>query len=435
MEHLRTPPTRLTTRAELSLAEIGERSYSVLVGRNNAGKSYLLKTLVERMGQDAAYIGPARYQNFDHLPFYNPRQDKKTNWWQNFTRWRRQNHTQDQSPVNLQQAIADFSDLKREQLFAIMRELLGVDFEIALSVPDNEMSQRYVRCGGHNLSFTSSGVRLIASILTALIDDDFSKVVIDEPELGISPEAQGILADFLFDREKREEYFLHLRSIVFATHSTVFLDRQNHRNNYFVCKSGDEIDVRNVQSQTEFNEVHFFLLGNRFETLYLPSAIVIVEGKTDYLFIRRIVDLEFPRSLISVIQANGDNRVAEVVHMAGQMLGDIQRSPYRDRIFPIFDKVHGANLKRKIETKGIPEENITVWSKNGIEHFYPSRITQEIFGVAEDVIISDDLVSANGQSYKKGDLCELVVGKMVAGELYDPEFREKFIDRLKGLGI
>jgi hypothetical protein len=109
--------------------------------------------------------------------------------------------------------------------------------------------------------------------------------------LGISPEAQGVLADFLFDKKARAKYFPHIKTLILATHSTIFLDRRNVRNNYQVQKKGDEVHISRVETIAEFNRIHFFLLGNRFETLYLPTGIVIVEGKTDFRFIERVLAL------------------------------------------------------------------------------------------------------------------------------------------------
>lgn len=129
-----------------------------------------------------------------------------------------------------------------------MEDLLGVEIQIAKADVQNEMSQPFLSCGGHNLSYTSSGTRLIASILTCLLDTDYHTILIDEPELGISPEAQGILADFLFDKASRERYFSHIKTLIFATHSTVFLDRRRLANNYVVSKSGDMIDIQKVDA-------------------------------------------------------------------------------------------------------------------------------------------------------------------------------------------
>ena len=79
-----------------------------------------------------------------------------------------------------------------------------------------------------------------------------------------------MLADFLFDRAHRATYFPHVKTLIFATHSTIFLDRQHITNNFRVEKHGDEIALQQVESQADLNHIHFFLLGNRFETLYLP---------------------------------------------------------------------------------------------------------------------------------------------------------------------
>ncbi|WP_353641378.1 hypothetical protein [Mesorhizobium sp. WSM2239] len=170
------PNTAITDKAKVQLDRIKGSEYSVLIGRNNCGKSFLLKTLTEQIGQEAAYIGPARYTNFHALNFYTPNRNKKSQWWQQFQQWRRQNHNIDNSPINLQQSIAAFDDDTRDKFFSIMKRLLGAEIKIMKADPLNEMSQRYLSCGGHNLSYTSSGVRLIASILTCLLDKEYKTI-------------------------------------------------------------------------------------------------------------------------------------------------------------------------------------------------------------------------------------------------------------------
>jgi energy-coupling factor transporter ATP-binding protein EcfA2 len=427
------PNTRLTDVAEALVGTIKSAEYAVLVGRNNCGKSFLLKTLTEQIGQEAAYIGPARYTNFNSLNFYTPQPDKKSQWWRQFVQWSRQNHNIDNSPINLQQAIAQFDDTTREGFFEIVRSLLGVDIEIKKADPSNEMSQRYLSCDGHNLSFTSSGVRLIASILTCLLDKDYRTILIDEPELGISPEAQGILADFLFDSHRRKKYFSHIETLIFATHSTVFLDRKRIENNYVVSKNGDLIDIAKVNTQQDFNRIHFFLLGNRFETLYLPSGIIIVEGKCDELFIKRILEVECPKTMYSVIRAGNDSRIKEIVHMASSFFADMQKSPYRDRIFPIVDSIHAHGLIEDIEKMGISRENIIEWSENGIEHYYPNSVIDDIYGIGSKLEIRADDVSRNGISYKKFELSEKVSAHISTGLSYPMEFEQKFLQKMRAI--
>jgi hypothetical protein len=422
------PETHFADSSAAALQAIRDSEYSVLVGRNNCGKSFLLKSLTQQWGQAASYLGPARYQNFNLLGYFTPNRNRRNEKWSQFMQlWQQQQQNIDNSPVNLQQAIAELSDDQRGRLAEIIKTLLGVELEWRQTVEDNSMSQKYISCGGHNISYTSSGFRLITTLVTSLLDTDYDTFLIDEPELGISPEAQGLLADFLFDRAHRARYFPHIKTIVFATHSTIFLDRTRISNNYTVQKVGDEIAIQPIQSQSDFNGIHFFLLGNRFETLYLPSAIVLVEGKCDDEFIERVVALRLPDFQISVISANSDSRIKEILNVAKGLFADIQRSPYRDRIFVVLDAVHSAGLPDQLVAMGIPKENIVVWPKNGIEYYYPPDVIDKIFGVGPEITIAGDVISRNGLSYNKGELVGKVSSLLQADTKLHEEFEARFL--------
>lgn len=424
------PGTHFSDASAKTLETIRASEYSVLVGRNNCGKSFLLKSLTQRWGEGASYLGPARYQNFNLLGYYTPNRNRRNDKWNQFMQhWLQHQQNIDNSPVNLQQAIAELSDEQRNRLAEIVRTLLGVDLEWRQTVENNSMSQKYISCGGHNISYTSSGFRLITTLVTSLLDTDYDTFLIDEPELGISPEAQGMLADFLFDRQHRAKYFPHVKTIIFATHSTIFLDRTHITNNYTVKKVGDEITIAPVESQADFNNIHFFLLGNRLETLYLPSAIVLVEGKCDDKFIERVVSLRYPTSQFSIISANSDGRIKEILNIARSLFSDIQRSPYRDRIFVVLDVIHSAGLPDQLVAMGIPRENIVIWPKNGIEFYYPPSIVDKIFGVGPEIVITADLISRNGITYNKTEL----VGKVLSLLRADTEMHDEFDSRFLGL--
>lgn len=427
-EYDQKPGTHISDSSEESLRKIRDSEYAVLVGRNNCGKSFLLKTLTQRWGQNASYLGPARYQNFHVLGFYTPNRNKKDEKWRQFIQqWNQQQQNIDNSPLNLQQAIAELSDEKRNTLSEIVELLLGSKLEIKHTVPDNSMSQKFISCGGHNISFTSSGFRLITTLITSLLDDDYDTFLIDEPELGISPEAQGVLADFLFDKVHREKYFPHVKTLVLATHSTIFLDRNRFSNNYTVEKAGDEISVTQVQSQPDFNKIHFFLLGNRFETLYLPSLIVLVEGKCDHAFISEVLAKKYPNTQFSVVNANSDSRIKEVLNMAKTLLTDIQKSPYRDRIVVVLDSVHGQGLRDNLVTMGVLPNNIVIWSKNGIEYLYPETALAKIFGEGGEIVIVGDRVTRNGISYRKTELAERVCKLLDTNTPLEGEFVDRFL--------
>ncbi len=328
--------------------------------------------------------------------------------------------------MNLQQAIAELSDARRSSLQEIVKLLLGTDMEILQTVPDNSISQKYISTGGHNLSYSSSGFRLITTLVTSLLDNEYDTFLIDEPELGISPEAQGILADFLFDRQHRATYFAHVKTLIPATHSTIFLDRKNISNNFMVEKKGDEISVTQATTQADLNRIHFFLLGNRFETLYLPSLILVVEGKSDRAFVQRVLSIRFPNQQFSVISANSDNRVKEMFNTAKNLLTNIQRSPYRERIIAILDSVHCQDLQPTLESMGMLKENIVVWSGNGIEYVYPPSILDEIYGAGDQITIAGDSVTRNGMSHSKSDLSDMVCARITPNTQMSQEF-ERFL--------
>jgi hypothetical protein len=61
---------------------------------------------------------------------------------------------------------------------------------------------------------------------------------------------------------------------------------------------------------------------------------------------------------------------------------------------------------------GIPVENIVVWSKNGIEYFYPPSLLDEVFGLGGELVIAGDVVSRNGIEYPKAELAEKVSARL-----------------------
>jgi hypothetical protein len=115
------------------------------------------------------------------------------------------------------------------------------------------------------------------------------------------------------------------------------------------------------------------------------------------------------------------------LNVARGLLTDIQKSPYRDRIFVVLDAVHGRNLPNEISQMGLPKENIVVWSKNGIEYLYPSSVIDKIYGDGPELRITDDEVMRNGVSYKKGKLVEKVIGLLEASTQMHPEFSDKLL--------
>jgi hypothetical protein len=131
-----------------------------------------------------------------------------------------------------------------------------------------------------------------------------------------------------------------------------------------------------------------------------------------------------------VIAANGDGYIKQVLNIAKGLFSDLQKSPYRDRIFIILDATHSRGLPTQLIAMGIPTENIVIWPKNGIEYYYPPSLVDSIFGTGAELCISGDIISRNGIEYTKADLSERISALVESNTTLHPEFDTLFIQPL-----
>ena len=126
----------------------------------------------------------------------------------------------------------------------------------------------------------------------------------------------------------------------------------------------------------------------------------------------------------------------EIINVAKSLFSDMQKSPYRERIIPVLDSVHGKDIVGNLVRMGLRKENIVVWDNNGIEYYYPSSILDNIFGTGDQISIEGDKVSKNGINYNKAELADMVCNKITNNSEYPQEFLDKFIaliERTTGL--
>ena len=71
------PPTAMSEPAKVHLESIKNSEYATLIGRNNCGKSFILKSMAMELGLISSYLGPARYNNFNLLGTYSPQSNRK----------------------------------------------------------------------------------------------------------------------------------------------------------------------------------------------------------------------------------------------------------------------------------------------------------------------------------------------------------------------
>jgi len=410
---------------------------TILSGPNNAGKTLLLKLLRKEFGPVANLLACNRFYHFERLNPATQQRGEYVRRHENFVNQLfQQRQNMENSDFPLQQVISEMKNTQRTALLNLCTEMLGQEFKLAQEDDENELSPFHIAVGGENLAIASTGTRLLVYIVAACLDDRFSICLIDEPELGLSPRLQSVLSKYLLGEEFRNKYSPHIEQLFIATHSHIFLDRNDFSNNFVVTRSDDTVSISPTDSVIAFHDLQFNMLGYDLESLFLPSAIVVVEGKTDRKYIRRVLEVFLPEKRIAVVPASGDGKVPDRVLVIKESLVDLMTSPYRKRIFILLDSKHTVR-ENSFAKYGIPNDNIVVWEKNGIEFYYPPEILAELFHCDTDAIaqleISGNVVRMHGIEMTKAALCDAVVGRLTASSTLPEEFRAKFLEPVMAL--
>ena len=408
--------------------KISTFKYSVICGNNNTGKSVLLQLLEHMHGKTAYYVGVQRFYQINALNSQSAR-NFQNDPRENFGNFKLYQTNFDNNLTELTTVVANLSDAARNSLFSLAGNILEATFELVKLPPYNEFSDRTINMDGASFNLASTGTRLIFTILAIAMMEKYDQILIDEPELGLSPIMQTRLRELLEAGELRDKYFPHIKSIIIATHSHIFLNRTNIEQNFSVNKVANTINVKATTTPADFNDLQFRLLGNKLEDLYLPSAFIIVEGKTDLPFIKKSINIALPKTNVVVIEGQGDIKRSLISLIT--TLGDKNTNPYTNRIFAVLDSVYSPGTIDVLKNHGIKKENIIVWKKNGIEYVYPPEIISQIFECREDDIpsisIDEDNVTYKQKSLRKVILCNDVIGAMSDKTRFNKELLEKLI--------
>ena len=410
------------------------KAVTVLSGANNSGKSLVLKHLFASLGPKSSLLTCNRFSSIDVINSRTVSPDERRQVYDSFTHQHEAGrHHEDLNARQLEQLIAGLNDDRQDRLFEITGQLLGSNVTLQKTDKNNRISPWYVDIDGQSLKYASSGTRLLFTLLGTLLDDYFSTVLIDEPELGFSPRIQAHLARALYDGETRRTYFPHLQQVFVVTHSHLFLDREVLSNNYIVEKTGNVVSSRPVESIAELHQLQFSMLGNDLEHLFMPAAVVVVEGPCDTSYLARLFTLHIPSRRISIVVARGDGGTPDKVHTLAEGFGDLQSSPYRPRLFVILDAKHSTK-KSSLTRQGVLDENVQIWDRNGIEWYYPRKHVAAAFrcdeGELQGVDLGSEHIAVKSISMSKVGLAKAVVPSVTVNDTLDPEIAE-FLEKVK----
>ena len=306
---------------------------TILTGSNNSGKSSILQYLNihSELRPRSDYVSPRRFDMSNEVAMALNADAELTNQW---------NQRKDYNPNVAEltapdpiRALLGMTNVARERVVEWHNTYFGT-LHIERSSPENEFSPARITIDGRFVSQQGSGSRAVLGVLCALLHPDPTRdvVLIDEPEIGIEPQVQKQLAT-LIRKVSQGEDGLPKKRVFVATHSHVFLDRVTLTNNYVVGKDqAGAATIRQVATAEELHSLIFHLLGNSPEDLFFPDNMLVVEGPSDQIFWRRVLELSGAGG-IAVHFADGDSKISAAVPAIEQMLKTLAYVPwYRDRL-------------------------------------------------------------------------------------------------------
>jgi hypothetical protein len=94
-------------------------------------------------------------------------------------------------------------------------------------------------------------------------------------------------------------------------------------------------------------------------------------------------------------------------------------------------------LKEELIRIGLVPDNFVAWSRNGIEYVYPQNLVASIFACrSEDVsslLIAEDVISLNGITKRKKELCQEVTRQLTATMDLPKELVDNLLARMSAV--
>lgn len=167
--------------------------------------------------------------------------------------------------------------------------------------------------------------------------------LIDEAELHLHPSAQRALKKALLDISQRND------QVFVNTHSSVLVSDNEDRQQIFkVEKDNKRTIIDPIDTNDQKMDVIFELLGGSPSDLLLPRNFIIVEGKSEYEFLKIIKKRFYSGAYdgIKIIFVRGDmDRTAETFHAIHEAYRPlfIDGGIYKERVVILCDAPNSSN--------------------------------------------------------------------------------------------
>lgn len=188
------PITQINIDLNSFVQEIRQKETVIVSGTNNCGKSYLLRRVNEILGHKAYYLACQRFFNIHQINSRVKQENEERENFRNFLNQFNQTSNFDESTTNL---MTSLTGLKQDQLDTVLdlcSELIGDKFENRRVMEGYPYTNHYIAVNDYNISWSSTGSRLLLTILAIMVNTAYETVLLDEPELGLTPSLQTKLA-------------------------------------------------------------------------------------------------------------------------------------------------------------------------------------------------------------------------------------------------
>ena len=350
-----------------------QTGYSVLVGRNDCGKSTLLqfvfKSLVSLsevtnntfclISHDRQYISPTT-QPPSTLMEYNTELFQICK-----DRPKRSDSAQGPDASSLYTLLLHKSDFM-SQTQKVNEYLIRLGFE-----PIVLREAQIVKVNDIDIHLHGAGIRCVLPILAALTSPDIKVVIIDEPELSLEARAQKVLKELLLESVESGKI------IILATQSHLFLHKAKPDKNYEITND-DHFEAKKLTKREELLDLTYNLLGNSLEDLFFPSNFLIVEGASDQVICEKVARLlNTPIGKVKVISARGIDNVSDSYKAIENSLIPLitDDSPYSKKVVVLLDKPIGtASIKKVRSIKKQLRDRCFILDNSSIEEYIPKDI-------------------------------------------------------------
>ena len=228
---------------------------------------------------------------------------------------------------------------------------------------------------GKNLDvvYAGTGLKHLIDIFVKVTLSQASVVLIDEPEMGLHPNLQREMLNFIYELAKDKKI-----QFIFATHSPVFLTNVDKVN---VFRMQNRLGKRTASAvPKEFLHTIWSDLGLRPGDLLQNDIVILVEGQTEIIFFEEIINglyhEEFKNIAIGIVQYGGsaaDGIISGKIKIENIVSGKSDRLWIRDRDAPPSNEPSpNSNKFRNALEKH--DENCHILKKREIEFYFPETV-------------------------------------------------------------